>query len=418
MNLYDGKGNLIPVSGSTVEPMMGDVPRVYFTGEKPTGKNNVSAKMRYVSSTKDFEAYVLIKKQGSSSLQYPKANYTIAMYQDEAHAYKKKVNMRGWGEQSKFCLKANWVDLTHARNIVSAQLWSDIVASRSDYTEHPERLRKSPNNGAVDGFPIRVWYNGVYDGRYTWNIPKDAWMFYMDDSLDTHCVLCGESNTDAGTVFREETAINGSDWKDEIHDTCPLAIVTRWNEVINFVKDSTDDVFRKNLSNYINVNSAIDYFIFAYANGGIDSLGKNQLYVTYDGNLWYASAYDLDETWGNGNRGVVNVSSSVAMQDGYNVVTLGKQTNLLYERLASLFATEITARYAELREGALSEMNINNRFEAFADIVPSSIIAEDYASTTGGGEFTEMPGQETNNIQQIRQFIVDRLAYVDGILGG
>ena len=67
----------------------------------------------------------------------------------------------------------------------------------------------------LDGFPIKSLYNnGIYQGRYTWNIPKDKWTFNMDDDLEEHCVLCGE-NYDSG-CFRAAALIDESDWTDEI----------------------------------------------------------------------------------------------------------------------------------------------------------------------------------------------------------
>ena len=77
-------------------------------------------------------------------------------------------------------MKANWIDITHSRNVVSARLWGDVVKSRTDYDTLPELLRISPNQGAIDGFPIKFYGNNVYWGRYTMNIPKDAWMTNMD----------------------------------------------------------------------------------------------------------------------------------------------------------------------------------------------------------------------------------------------
>jgi hypothetical protein len=64
-----------------------------------------------------------MKWQGSSSLSYPKKNYTIKF--DNAFEA-----VEGWGEQKKYCLKANFIDHSHARNVVSAKLWGQIVKSR------------------------------------------------------------------------------------------------------------------------------------------------------------------------------------------------------------------------------------------------------------------------------------------------
>jgi hypothetical protein len=95
-------------------------------------------------------------------MKYPKKNFTIKLFEDEARSQKKKVGFKNWGEQNKFCLKANWIDISHARNVVSARLWGDVVKSRSNYNELPELLTTSPNQGAIDGFPIKVYANGIY----------------------------------------------------------------------------------------------------------------------------------------------------------------------------------------------------------------------------------------------------------------
>lgn len=274
--------------GSTVnnkvEPQDDDIPKVFFSGEKPTSKTSVHATIEYKSKTEHFKGYVDIKCQGTSSMAYPKKNYTIKMFTDSTMAKKVKKDFKGWGKQSKFCLKANYIDHSHARNICAAKLWNQIVASRENYALLPELLRTSPCNGAVDGFPIKVYYNNNYEGIYTWNIPKDKWMFNMDDTLDNHCVLCGEEYDSGGFLTANATL-----WSDEIHDTMPASIVTSFNAFQNFVINSTDDVFKANLENYVYVDSLIDYYIFQYAICGLDSMGKNQLFATYDGTKWIRS---------------------------------------------------------------------------------------------------------------------------------
>ncbi|MBQ5824897.1 MAG: CotH kinase family protein [Clostridia bacterium] len=399
--------------GSSLEPKEDDIPKVFFTGELPTTKDNVLAELTYISKTLTFHSYVKIKCQGTSSMKYPKKNFTVALYEDEARETKKKVAFKNWGEQNKFCLKANWIDISHARNVVSARLWGDVVKTRPNYEELPELLRNSPNQGAIDGFAIKVFYNGVYQGRYTWNIPKDAWMFNMDDELDNHCVLCGE-NYDSG-CFRALAKIDESDWSDEIHDTCPESIKTRWNEVINFVMNSTDEEFKSNISNYFDFPSLIDYHLFGLAVCGSDSYGKNQIYMTYDGTKWIASMYDLDTTWGMYWNGETLVSADYARTKFEDYVN-GRLGNLLYSRIEQNFATELTTRWSELKSGPLSLINIINRFERFMDIVPSELIKEDYASTTANGAFTGIPSVAKNNLQQIRNFAVARQAWTDNYI--
>lgn len=255
-----------------------------------------------------------------------------------------------------------------------------------------------------------MYANGVYQGRYTVNIPKDGWMANMDKTLDTHCILCGENYVSG--CFRAAANINGSDWSDELHDTVPDAIKTRWNEVISFVMNSTDDEFKAGLSDYFYVDSLIDYLLFALASCGLDSMGKNQLYMTYDGQRWIASMYDMDSTWGLYWNGSSFVASDYA-RTSYEDYASGSGGNLLYIRLEQNFYEEIQTRWAELKSGPLSYENIMTRFERFIGIVPPHVVKEDYASTTGGGSFTGIPSQSTNHIQQIRAFALARQAWTD-----
>ena len=400
--------------GNVIEPQLMDMPRIYFSeGTLPTSKTATVMKFDYYSKTNEYHGYVDIKCQGNSSMAYPKKNFTIKPYKDKAKTTKLKIDFKGWGKQNKFVLKANWIDISHARNVVSARLWGDIIKTRGDYaTALPELLRTSPNQGAVDGFPVLVYSNGVYQGRYTLNIPKDKWMSNMDDALDTHCILCGE-NYQSG-CFRALPVIDGTDWTDELHDVVPATIKTSWSNAINFVMTSSDTEFTSNLSNYFDVNSLIDYYLYGLVSTNLDGFAKNQLFFCYDGVHWIASVYDLDSTWGlhwNGSSILPTDYKRNQYEDYVN-----STGNLLYNRLEHLFMTQLKARYAELRKDVLSVSHIIQKFEEFNDVCPKDIVQEDYANTTGEGKFTGIPSKTTNNIQQLRSYINARLTYVDGYI--
>ena len=396
--------------GYIEEPKQNDIPKIFIDGIIPTTKDDVLAELTYISSTMQFHSYITIKCQGTSSMKYPKKNFTIKLYSDAARTEKLKVNFKGWGAQNKFNLKANWIDISHSRNVVSAQLGGDVIKTRANYLELPELLRTSPNQGMIDGFIIKIYNNGVYQGRYTWNIPKDAWMFNMDDELDNHCVLCGE-NYDGG-CFRSLPKVDGTDWSDEIHDVAPQSIKDRWTEVVDFIMSSSDEEFKTNINSYIDLQSLIDYHIFCMYACGSDSYGKNQIYLTYNGVKWYASLYDLDTTWGmywNG-EAIMNYDYP---REKFEDRIQGRQGNLLFERIEQNFYQELQARWAELKLSALSMSNIINRFERFTSAMTSDIIKEDYASTTANGAFTGIPSVAKNNIQQIRNFASARRSWTD-----
>lgn len=146
------------------------LPALYLTGDVTGMSKDNAVTLDYVYG--ELSGTATVKWQGASSLGYPKKNYTIKF--DNAFEA-----VEGWGVQDKYCLKANYIDFSHARNVVSAKLWGEIVKSR---TNANAKLSALPNGGAVDGFPCIVMLNGNFHGLYTFNIPKAGWLYGMGNS--------------------------------------------------------------------------------------------------------------------------------------------------------------------------------------------------------------------------------------------
>lgn len=394
--------------GSAAVTQKQEKPLVYIDGTIPTTKDNVLATMTVKSSWLNFFAYIKIKCQGTSSMAHPKKNFTVTLYQDEERSIPLYITIPGWKHPSyKFVLKANYIDRTHARNVVNARLWGEIVASRQDYDSLPEELRNSPNNGAVDGFPILVTTNGSYQGIYTWNIGKDAWMWGMDEDNLNHALMCAETNTDGEYAetpcnFRALwSGVHEEDWSVEV-GTNSDTLKNSLNALISCVKDTTDEEFVAQIGTYLDIQSAIDYYIFAFADCGIDGLAKNMLLGTYDMTLWHCGAYDLDTTWGLYWYGSPTVPANRVCPDEYQ-----EQFSMLWERITTLYADRLKERYWELRSSVLSYANIVSHFERFADEIGEKAYADDVIP------YPDIPGKDDNNIWHIRNFVRDRLVYCD-----
>ena len=390
-----------------VEPAEDDIPKVFFDGDitDMSKENEKVLAISYRSKTESFDGFVKMKWQGSSSIHFAKKNYTIKLYEDEALETKKKVDMRGWGKQNKFCLKANFVDITHARNIVSARLWSQIVASRP-FLDRAAFMTNSPNNGAIDGFPIKLYLNGKYEGLYTWNIPKDAWMFAMDEDNPDHCVLCAEQNNNGDNTlalaseFRAEAKLDESDWSVEVPSAATDEVKAGFNRLISFVMTATDEEFKASLGSYANVQSLIDYFCFMIASCANDNAAKNILMATEDGGAhWYACFYDMDSIWGQRLQAQA-LATSVYPAD------FQETNSLLWERMIKCCAEEIKARYTELRKTILTIPNVFNQFERFSDPIPSNLYEKDRTIYT-------LPGTTWNSIDYIEKWAAARFAYAD-----
>ena len=401
-----GGGEVVPIA--QVEPAELDMPKVFFYGNAlPTTKDNVNLTMDYVSNTAKFNSFVKLKCQGTSSMNYAKKNFTVTMFSDELRETKLKKNFKGWGAQSKFCLKANYVDTTHTRNLAGARIAYDMVNSRPD-SPFKQQLLQCPRNGAVDGFPIKLYFNGEFYGIYTWNIPKDDWMFNMDKTNPNHVVLCAERNTDGNSSsinscqFKKLwTDGDGGDWSVEV-GTYSTDLQSKFNRVIAFVKDSTDEEFKANISQYLDLYSVIDYYCFSYLCCHLDGLAKNMLMVTYDGNIWGCSLYDMDSIFGVHWNGNSYVATNYQCPEQYQ-----EQFSLLWPKIERCFGNELYQRYLELRRGALSLSNIIKHVEEIYDVIPDRVFADEKA------KWTSLPQVNTNTMTRFRNYMRDRAAYVD-----
>ncbi len=333
------------------------LPKLYFEGNisemhEKTDIRNISIK--YESNSVSFSGYAEIKVQGTSSLAYEKKNYTINFFQNDTHTDKLKIDL-GWGEQSKYCLKANWIDKTHARNIITANLATEI---QSKYNVLPD----TPANGAIDGFPIQIYSNGKFLGIYTLNIPKDAWMFNMDKDNPDHIVVCGEGWEDANFFKAMPTF---ETWAVEVGPENDETL-NKLSVLFDFIQNSSNQEFKTNFESYINLDSALTYCIisdFAYLR---DNQGKNMLLATYDGKKWYPLLYDLDTSWGTNFDG----KSLLNYHKELNSLT---EKSLLFSRLSECFGDELSQRYFELRQDILTKDNILNQFNEFLNSIPSSV---------------------------------------------
>lgn len=426
LQLKNSQGNLIgtaitlpSTSGGTSETVTvvrdiyanNEMPKMYVTSDrlgslasKADGAADCEVEIRF--NRQIIKCYATGAIQGTSSASLPAKNYTFKFYSDAAHSIKNKIDV-GWGKQSKYCFKKNYVDSTHTRNVSGARIAYDMVNSRPE-SDFKNNLLTTPRNGAIDGFPCKIYLNGEFWGLYTWNIPKDAWMFNMSDDNPTHMVLCAEHNNNGDNTQNntcEFRALWGGEsdanWSIEV-GTYSEALKNSFNNAISHVMNSSDEDFKANFSNYFDLYSMLDYYCFSYLTAHIDGLGKNMLMATYDGVHWGACLYDMDSIYGAHWGGASFKRTDIRCPEEY------QETNsLLWQRIVINFPQELHDRYFELRNGALSLGNIVNHVEEIYDLIPDRVFNDDYQRWTG------IPSQATNTMTRFRNYMRDRAAYCD-----
>lgn len=693
----------LATGGSTFDPTAYGLPVLYLTGNTAGMSKDKAVTLDYVYG--EHSGTASVKWQGSSSIVYPKKNYTIKF--DNAFEA-----AEGWGAQKKYCLKANYIDHSHARNIVSAKLWGEVVRSRDmssgntsiafqdnngtripndtaytykndvltanfnvtddgafflydvdlpeagytitcdvffpegstdlELTAYFKRLDSGldgmpkatattagvwetvsftelwaagsstivslsgtrtsgvkfrnirfnglygaeslsyerqtqalpiqdlPNGGAIDGFPVCVYINGQYTGLYTFNIPKDGWMFGMGnntqttvtetfgfdswivfdsfnqltgeytptvsittqfvtqrspaiggrayctwdnqkiaeiavrahifDTTDTpikvfglsseyygksgdfgadalkepgnieyfwaidsfsipippncyviweiwvpnstgrpdgtltnewseetqangtwiyewvktgieysivsasdakECILCA-NNHSAATRFESAALCDESDFEIEyITDETDTAwAIASVNRLISAVMNSTGADIDSTIAKYLDIQSAIDFYIFTALQSGQDNVDKNYILATYDGVKWFFSTYDMDSTFGNDWTGKCYISTQ-------SYPTLLNFGNKVIQLLRDYKTVDVKNRYNQLRSTVLSEDNVLLKFENFMAGIPSALYEQDTKL------WPLIPGTKTNNISQIANFYRLRVQLLD-----
>ncbi len=380
--------NILTIDDVKEELEANEIPKFYFEGEilnLKTKKELRDIKVKYESYNKTIEAYAKIKLQGTSSLNYEKKNYTITFYEDESYEDERSIDFKfGWGTQSKYCLKANWVDKTHARNIVTANIAASAQAKYNVFSD-------TPHNGTIDGEPVEVYLNNEFLGLYTLNIPKDDWLFNMDDDNENHIVLsaascCGGTNFTRAATFE--------DWEVEVGDESDETL-EKLNRLSSFIRNSSDEEFKNNFKEYFNFDSILNYFVFLQFAQLRDNVCKNTLLVTYDGKIWYTSLYDLDTSWGSEWNGkeLLNFSTPLNLEG-----------NVLWNRFSKAFPNEIADRYFQLRDKLLSKDYVLNEFKMFNNSIPKTSFEKE------NERWKNIPGFD---LSQIEEFLNVRVPVVD-----
>lgn len=361
---------------------------------------------------------VLVDWQGNSSLEYAIKNYNIDLIDEEGNSVDVQIK-DNWPAHDSYHIKANMVDSSHSFNLGIAKLLPKI------YTEpHPGIINNpdKPIQYAVDGFPVTCFHNGKFHGLYTFNLKQHRKVFGMDKGSTTQFMYRAEENSAMGAAaFRNSSNFSIEQEWEERHPKRPPGTGVdhiEFRRLINFVKDSPDNVFVRDLPRYFNKNYLLDYYLICYVLGGIDSLGKNMTLATWDAvgdksGIWYPLFYDMDTFFGFDNKGELVWGPDVRCPQDYN--TSG---SLLWERVEKLLANDIRARYAQLRRGGLTLQNVLDTLRGeIIDPIGETFYNMDATDKylSQGAKYLYMA--KGNRVQHLERWLKARFLYVDSMFG-
>ena len=331
-----------------------------------------------------------IEWQGGTTLCYPKKNFTIKFDKEIL------VNEK-WGKHRVYCLKANWVDFSHMRNTVSAKLWGNIIRDKQNFYGNDsitDYLIDLPNCGAIDGFPCVIYYNGVFMGLYSWNIPLAQWLLDKDETLNPYIVIANDHSK--ATSFYSYAKMDYSDFSvlNKTHTDHIDDIKLSLNRMISNIIDNSNE-----LSNYLDINGIIDYVLFIILIMGEDNVSKNYLSVSYDKEKWSIIPYDLDATFGNNWNGTQIFKYS-------EIPDFVRYENNIINVIKNKYIDIFKDRFFNLINGVMSDENVSVMFYNYANKIPEYIRYMDLDT------WKSIPNASVNNINQIVDYYHNRLKFL------
>lgn len=374
-----------------------NIPQLYLTGN--TAGMSKENKVLLDAELKDEHGNIIFtgKKakvgwQGNSSTNWPKKNFNMSFLEaDGVTKYKFQV-FADVPKNDGYHFKANMEDGTRLRNSLSYRIAESMYSKKLP----------SGQRSTMEGHYIEIYINGEYQGFYDFNTKQHETVYGFDDTNPNHLMYRGTDNAGGSPEFRAlstNNAEDAGDWEDKFPATNTAENRAKLNRLIQWVMncENNSTKFTTELEQYFDKEYLIKYVIYTYVIGGIDNTGNNMNLITFDGNIWYITFYDLDATWGYDYQvGLLPSNGNLNMKKYYD--------SLLFDLVEANLANDIKTTYSELRQGVLSTTNILNEFNK-AYFSNMDEIEKDLAKW---GTYYPSP-----NITETRTWISGRMSYLD-----
>lgn len=239
--------------------------------------------------------------RGNTSRIYPKKGYklTLKTQNKKGEIVPDKKSLFGLRRDDEWILNAMYSDASKIRDKLSADLWNGFGSQVSEFPDA---------KFGTDLVYVEVFFNQEYWGLYGLMEPVDSKQLDLTKEGENapveysyKSVAPQDISTEEilkGTLFEEEmsgfelkgsyTSIDRSSWE-------PLLSYLKLRDL------SEDETFVENVSTQVDVDGAINIWIYLQAVLGIDNRGKNMYYVAksnHNAYQIYFAPWDMDLTWG------------------------------------------------------------------------------------------------------------------------
>lgn len=333
------------------------------------------------------------------------------------------ISLLGMREDNNWILDAGQIDLFRLRNRIATEIWNDFATK--PYYASKEPKTKSGVAGKVVEVILNNEYRGIYSLTEAMDRKELKLKKYDDKNQEFHGQLWKVSSWDKATFWDIDKDYDNTQetWHafetkyPDIEDVNPTDYSPLY-EAIDFVVNSNDETFKKEVGDYFDIPVLIDYQLFQETLKPVDNNGKNMYWGIYDvakSKKLTLAIWDLDASVGQDwhcstplHPDYVLPNTDLGVKDGFN----------LYHRLSSLnvdnYNEKVASRYQELRKTYFSEENLISRYQDYYDMLVKSGAAS--REETKWSEDSDIGGYPLNfksEIEYIKNWIINRLNYLD-----
>ena len=368
-------------------------------------------------------SFVKVKWRGGSTntADKHKRNYKIKTLNEKGK--KQEISLLGMREDNNWIMDAGQVDLFRLRNRIATEIWNDFATK--PYYASKEPKAKSGVAGKVVEVILNNEYRGIYSLTEAMDRKELKLKKYDDKNQEFHGQLWKVSSWDKAQFWEIDKDYDNTQetWHafetkyPDIDDVNPTDYSPLY-EAIDFVANSNDETFKKEVTDYFDIPVLIDYQLFLETLKPIDNSGKNMYWGIYDvakSKKLTLAIWDLDASVGQDwqcstplHPEYVSPDTELGIEKAFN----------LYKRLSTLnvdnYNQKVADRYHELRKTYFSEENLIAKYQDYYDMLVKSGAAS--REETKWSEDSDIGGYPLNfkeEIEYIKNWITKRLNYLD-----
>lgn len=211
-------------------------------------------------------------------------------------------------------------------------------------------------------------------------------------------------------------------------------------DLVNWVSDTSKDLtrFKAEFKEHLNLNYCIGYYLQMIVFGQVDNAGKNSMWDTWDGKIWYPRPYDMDTQVGLSNTGTETINPDAELipllspttatgtfaEYTSNSVTelryasYNTKTSRFWNSFGTVFAEDIKATYQSLRKTLYDIDAIMTTYKSLtSDIIGQRYYNKDmaakYFTQTNSSNFEYLKMLHGNRLQRFKQWMTQRLVFCD-----